>query len=139
MSSFRQLFDQRKNAKKLPIVFSAFFLWKLWKKSCLNEFKFWEASRNQKSSLSWKFHNSILKNAKESQLSASIPEKVVPLYEIHRNIEAWNFWSLALLTNEEQEQDLVFVFLFNTRTFTKSIFIISRWCQDFFWNQMPRQ
>ena len=71
-----------KNAEKLPIGFSAFFLWSplgnYEKKSCLNELKFWEASRNHKSSLSWKFHNSILKNAKTSQLSASISKKVVP-------------------------------------------------------------
>ena len=56
--------------------------WKLWKKSCLNELKFWEASRNHKSSLPWKLHNSILKNAKTSQLSASISEEVVPLFEM---------------------------------------------------------
>ena len=48
------------------------------KKSCWNEHKFWEASRNYKSSPSWKFHNSILKIAKTSQLSASISEKVFP-------------------------------------------------------------
>ena len=73
-----------KIANFFSIFFSIFPLvppWKLWKKSCRNEFKFWEASWNHKSSSSWKFHNSILKNAKTSQLSASISEKVVPLYE----------------------------------------------------------
>ena len=69
LSLFRQLFfslfprgDQRKNAEK-PMYsfgnFSAFFLWSplgnYEKKSCLNKLKFWEASRNQKRSICWKF------------------------------------------------------------------------------------
>ena len=33
--------------------------WKLWKKSCLNKLKFWEASQNQKRSICWKFQISI--------------------------------------------------------------------------------
>ena len=52
--------DPRKNAEK-PMYsygnFSAF--WKLWKKSCLNKLKFWEASRNQKRSIYRKFKLSI--------------------------------------------------------------------------------
>ena len=43
--------------------FSAFFLWSplgnYEKKSCLNKLKFWEASRNQKRSICWKFQLSI--------------------------------------------------------------------------------
>ena len=43
--------------------FSAFFLWSPFgnyeKKSCLNKLKFWEASRNQKRSICWKFQLSI--------------------------------------------------------------------------------
>ena len=43
--------------------FSAFFLWSPLgnydKKSCLNKLKFWEASRNQKKSICWKFKLSI--------------------------------------------------------------------------------
>ena len=65
-------------------IFFAFFLWSPLdtkkKKSCLNKLKCWEASRNCESSSSWKFHNSILKNTKTSELSASISEKVVPLW-----------------------------------------------------------
>ena len=56
--------------------FFSIFPWKLWKKSCRNEFKFWEASRNHISSfiiLSWKM----------PKLLASISEKVVPfIYRI---------------------------------------------------------
>ena len=68
------------------------------KKSCRNEFKFWEASRNHKSSSCWKFHNSILKNAKTSQLLASISEKVVPLYEtLALYVSAfWAFMALGI-------------------------------------------
>ena len=43
-------------------IFLAFFLWsplETMKKSCLNKLKFWEASRNQKRSICWKFQLSI--------------------------------------------------------------------------------
>ena len=58
--------------------FSAFFLWSplgnYEKKSCLNKLKFWEASRNQKRSICWKFKLSISlvtqKSAKTPQLWA---------------------------------------------------------------------
>ena len=53
------------------------------KKSCL--LKWTQILRGFTKSLIkliWKFHKSILKNAKTSQLSASIFEKVVPLYII---------------------------------------------------------
>ena len=86
--------DKRKNAKRLQIGFSAFFLRNNEKKSCRNELKFWEASRNHKSSLSWKCHNSILKKAKTSRLSASISEKVVPLVKI---LDSYLKWMVDLL------------------------------------------
>ena len=90
LSSFRQLFffivskggpkgKCWKIANCFFIIFPLVPPRKLWKKNCLNELKFWEASGNHNSSLSWKFHNSISKKAKTSQLSASISEKVVPL------------------------------------------------------------
>ena len=64
--------------------FSAFFLWSPIgnheKKSCLNKLKFWEASRNHKKSLSWKFQYSILKNAETSHIPESVSENPVPLY-----------------------------------------------------------
>jgi hypothetical protein len=41
-------------------------LWKLWKKSCLNELKFWEASRNCLWSICWKFQQSISLGSKKS-------------------------------------------------------------------------
>ena len=55
----------------LFLGFSAFFLWSLLrnydKKSCLNNLKFWEASRNHKWSICWKFQLSIsLGTQKES-------------------------------------------------------------------------
>ena len=54
--------DQVKTAEKMPIVFSAFFL------SFMSSN--FERLQNYKSSLSWKFQNSILKNAKTSQFLA---------------------------------------------------------------------
>ena len=51
------------------------------KKSCLNKLKFWEASRNYKRSLSWKFQYSILKNGETSHIPASISENPVPLWK----------------------------------------------------------
>ena len=87
MSSFRQHFfswfprgggDQRKNSEKIQklyFVFSAFFPlvppWKPWKKCCLNELKFWEASQNQKWSICWKFQYSISKIGKSPLISGS--------------------------------------------------------------------
>ena len=69
--------------KNCQLVFQHFSFGHYEKKvAYLNELNFWEASRNHESSLSWKFHKSILKNAKTSQLSASIFDKVVPLYII---------------------------------------------------------
>ena len=66
--------------------FSEFFLWSPIgnheKKSCLNTLKFWEASRNHKRSLSWKFKHSILKNAETSHIPASTSENPVPLYTL---------------------------------------------------------
>ena len=58
--------------------FSTFILWSplgnYEKKSCLNKLKFWEASRNQKRSICWKFKLSISlvtqKSAKTPQLWA---------------------------------------------------------------------
>ena len=63
-SSFKQLFfivskDPRKTTQKLMYNFSAFFLWKLLKKCCLNELKFCEVSDILKSSICWKFQPSI--------------------------------------------------------------------------------
>ena len=73
--------------------FSAFFLWSPIgnheKKSCLNKLKFWEASRNHKRSLSWKFQYSILKNAETSHIPASISENPVPLYEFWGCPDLW--------------------------------------------------
>ena len=60
-------------------IFQHFFFGSHEKKSCLNKFKFWEASRNHKKSLSWKFQYSILKNAETSHILASISENPVPL------------------------------------------------------------
>ena len=84
LSSFRQLFFHSfkggtkgkilKNFQNYVYIgFSAFFLWsppwKLWKKSCLNELKLWEASRNYKWSIYWKFQLSIsLGTQKESHV-----------------------------------------------------------------------
>ena len=75
--------------KNCQLVFQHFSLETLKKKSCRKEFKFWEALRNLKSSSSYKFHNSILKNDKTSQLSASISEKVVPLCNHKRFLKIW--------------------------------------------------
>ena len=47
--------------------------WKLWKKSCLNKLKFWEAPWNQKRSLCWKFKLSI---SLGTQKSAKTPQAV---------------------------------------------------------------
>ena len=77
-------------------IFSLVPPWKLWKKSCLNKLKFWEASWNHKPSSSWKFYNSILKNAKRSQLSASISEKVVPLCK-QKSVQSVQSLKIALL------------------------------------------
>ena len=95
LSLFRQLFfhgfqwgtkgKMLKNCQNYTLFFSAFFLWSPIgnheKKSCLNKLKFWEASRNHKRSLSWKFQYSILKNAETSHIPASISENPVPLFE----------------------------------------------------------
>ena len=100
--------DQRKNAEKLPklyiVFFSAFFLWSPIgnheKKSCLNKLKFWEASRNHKRSLSWKFQYSFLKNEETSHIPASISENPVPLSESNENWEkyltlGWSSFTLS--------------------------------------------
>ena len=52
-----------KNCQNYTLFFFSIFPlvphWKPWKKSCLNKLKFWEASRNQKRSICWKFQLSI--------------------------------------------------------------------------------
>ena len=63
-------------------IFQHFFFGSHEKKSCLNKFKFWEASWNHKKSLSWKFQYSILKNAETSHIPASISGNPVPLYDV---------------------------------------------------------
>ena len=93
-----------KNCQNYTLFFSVFFLWSPIgnheKKSCLNRLKFWEASRNHKRSLSWKFQYSILKNAKTSHIPASISENPVPLCKtkyvlghLDNSLES-EFWSV---------------------------------------------
>ena len=68
-----------KIAKTIHWFFSIFPLvppWKLWKKSCLNKLKFWEASRNQKRSICWKFKLSI---SLGTQKSAKTPPAVAKM------------------------------------------------------------
>ena len=77
LNLFRQLFfswlpmgGPKKKCWKIAKIIRCFFqhfsfgppLETMKKKSCLNKLKFWEASRNHKRSLSWKFQYSILKN-----------------------------------------------------------------------------
>ena len=87
LSSFRQLFFQGKmlkNCQNSTLVFQHFSFgppWKLWKKSCLNELKFWEASRNHKWSICWKFQLFIsLGTQKESHVGIHIWENCSPLW-----------------------------------------------------------
>ena len=88
-------------SQKLYIVFFSIFPlvphWKPWKKSCLNKLKFWEASRNHKRSLSWKFQYSILKNAETSHIPASISENPVPLFATYVQTESlWQYFPFHL-------------------------------------------
>ena len=55
--------------------------WNNENKSCLNELKFWEASKNHKSSICWKFQLSI---SCGTQKSAKIPLPVAK--------KIWSFW-----------------------------------------------
>ena len=64
--------------------FSAFFLWKIWKKSFLNELKFWEASQNYKWSICWNFQLSIsLATQKVSHVGIHIWEFCSPLWYLN--------------------------------------------------------
>ena len=60
----------QKDSKSLPRLSIEFFPWNNENKSCLNELKFWETSKNHKSSISWKFQLSI---SCRTQKSAKIP------------------------------------------------------------------
>ena len=63
--------------------------WKLWKKSCLNKLKFWEASRNQKRSICWKFQLSIsLGTQKGTGAIGAGPTMIKPF------VLLYSFWTL---------------------------------------------
>ena len=66
--------------------FSAFFLWSplgnYEKKSCLNKLKFWEASRNQKRGICWKFKLSIsLGTQKSAKTPPAVGKMIRPFRE----------------------------------------------------------
>ena len=97
LSSFRQLFfivskggpkeKCWKIAKTIHCFFSIFPLvlplGNYEKKSCLNELKFWEASRNQKWSICWKFQLFVsLGTQKEPHVGIHISESCSPLSNI---------------------------------------------------------
>ena len=112
---------------KLYTGFLAFFLWSplgnYEKKSCLNELKFWEASRNHKSSICWKFQYSNSKNGESPPKSiSSFPNRDPLLFAnrqklplrtctlivlgsefegLHWNMPLWDlltFWMISELT-----------------------------------------
>ena len=76
--------------------FSAFFSifplvppWKLWKKSCLNKLKFWEASRNEKRSICWKFQlSNSLGTQKGTGAIGAGPTMIKPF------VLLYSFWTL---------------------------------------------
>ena len=77
LTTFLSKGEPKEKCWKIAITIHWFFSifplvppWKLWKKSCLNNLKFWEASGNQKRSICWKFQLSI---SLETQKSAKIP------------------------------------------------------------------
>ena len=74
--------------------------WKLWKKSCLNKLKFWEASRNQKRSICWKFKLSIsLGTQKSAKTPPAVGKMIRPFYnELKKKSKKFFLTKLKIMT-----------------------------------------
>ena len=88
----------------IALVFEVFFLWSplgnYEKKSCLNKLKFWEASRNQKRSICWKFQLSISLGRQKS------PSTIQPGQQLNKP-----FWKKRNKTNRIKGCDVTVTFV----------------------------
>ena len=73
--------------------------WKLWKKNCLNKLKFWEASRNQKRSICWKFQVSIsLGTQKSAKIPPAVGKMIKPFYnELKKKLKKFFLTKLKIM------------------------------------------